>query len=709
MSFLGIAAEPVRDGFVLADIGKREWGDDLLGWEVFLEAIGVATISPSGSFGSYFPNLGQRLCAREWWTQVGKFGPRVMSYVMKRCSLEGSFLGALPVSLPSSGKESAFQRRVCLKDYFLHDVYACLGGSYLRYIKLPDAEHGNQELVRNCLASLGLQVELTLQGLLKALRMVRANGCVNIEVYADIYKAMMGFSSNEEQRKSLSQLVFVPSGFKALEECTWEEDSIQWLTKVPSLQSHYHRYGPALQRYFLEVLQMPKVHPGFRSSSLLAALRGLVEHIEKALGSRNLKENLPVTPTTASQLISSMQETVSLIYAGLAQACRRGSITSHTDVRRAFVEERLLLLPALDPPTSPDVRVGSNQRGQGPDVNRTRRQRPKRLYAKEAWWEVVPDLMESKATELSLQPLYGRIEDAEFLFLRVIGIRKVCSRVDIAHRLKASMNSIGPLSNWAEGIDITDLEELENVQTSSYFRPPDWRAPDEETQRHIQEEPPAPPFQPPPARASAHPPAWRSDAAAADAARRAEAALEAQRQRQERQRQQSVRSLHPSPQPPSPPPTTNAAPPSRTTNGHFSWREPKAAPAERRQQQKLTWSHLRARQDQGQREPTPACASLHSSPNATTSSTPKPESAPAKLTRSGTRAAWTSFSRLQAASEDRAEPTEDADVLMARLDALRQTAQKRRGELQSLRQECQQVEDTTSRYLRILQEFYDNM
>eukprot|EP00913_Durusdinium_trenchii_P014537 g13637.t1 len=59
-----------------------------------------------------------------------------MSYVMKRCSLEGSFLGALPVSLPSSGKESAFQRRVCLKDYFLHDVYACLGGSYLRYIKL---------------------------------------------------------------------------------------------------------------------------------------------------------------------------------------------------------------------------------------------------------------------------------------------------------------------------------------------------------------------------------------------------------------------------------------------------------------------------------------------------------------------------------------------------------------------------------------------
>ena len=50
-------------------------------------------------------------------------------------------------------------------------------------------------------------------------------------------------------------------------------------------------------------------------------------------------------------------------------------------------------------------------------------------------------------------------EDAEFLFLRVIGIRKVCSRVDIAHRLKASMNSIGPLSNWAEGIDITDLED----------------------------------------------------------------------------------------------------------------------------------------------------------------------------------------------------------------------------------------------------------
>ena len=145
--------------------------------------------------------------------------------------------------------------------------------------------------------------------------------------------------------------------------------------------------------------------------------------------------------------------------------------------------------------------------------------------------------------QVLLNWLHRAQEDAEFLFLRVIGIRKSCSRIDIAHRLKTSMNSPGPLSNWTEGIDITDLEdwplaielsrripysfssmknkwthrldqtvwiysetwmnteyghiglsnkchtiqELENIQTSSYFRPPDWRAPDEEERRQANE------------------------------------------------------------------------------------------------------------------------------------------------------------------------------------------------------------------------------
>ena len=168
----------------------------------------------------------------------------------------------------------------------------------------------------------------------------------------------------------------------------------------------------------------------------------------------------------------------------LAQACRKSSMTWHADVRRAFVQERLLLLPGQDSPSN-----SSNPSNPNSSNSRTsssqRAKRPKRLFAKEAWWDVEDELAESKAANLSLRPLYEGVlgvPDAEFLFLRVLGLRKRCSRADIAHRLKASMNCPGPLSNWAEGIDITDLEELEDIQTSSYFRPPDWRVPERQTQ-----------------------------------------------------------------------------------------------------------------------------------------------------------------------------------------------------------------------------------
>ena len=87
------------------------------------------------------------------------------------------------------------------------------------------------------------------------------------------------------------------------------------------------------------------------------------------------------------------------------------------------------------------------------------------------------ELKETKATNLNLCSLYGDIHDAEFLFLRVIGVRKCASRSDVVQRLRESMSCAGPLSSWTEGIDISDLEELENIQTSSYFRPADWRAP----------------------------------------------------------------------------------------------------------------------------------------------------------------------------------------------------------------------------------------
>eukprot|EP00438_Fugacium_kawagutii_P009240 Skav231851 [mRNA] locus=scaffold2307:14810:16767:+ [translate_table: standard] len=245
--------------------------------------------------------------------------------------------------------------------------------------------------------------------------------------------------------------------------------------------------------------------------------------------SRTGRQLLPGAPMTAGQL-DSMKDLVGQLYVALAQACRKSSMTWHAEVRRAFVQERLLLLPkgnaavngAVGTGNGRNVGVGTGGVGVGDGRNvgagnagnatgrsardplrsenrGNRQQRPRRLLAKEAWWDVEEDLAQMKVANLSFRPFYEDvlgISDAEFLFLRVIGLRKRCSRADIAQRLKDSMACPGPLSNWAEGIDITDLEELEDIQTSSYFRPPDWRSPQEPDEPAP---PPPPAFQPPPA------------------------------------------------------------------------------------------------------------------------------------------------------------------------------------------------------------------
>ena len=563
-SFLGIAA-----AVPLAAEITEEWGN-FLGWEAFFDAIQVVRVHPSDSFLE-IKELGERLCNGAWWSEVEKMGAGVMSYVLQRCKEASSFLSALPV------------KKVCLRDHFLYSTYSMVGGSYLPYVRLQgDAKMESGAVL--CLRELGVQVDLDLKGLLKALKCL--NNCSSIEVYADLYKEIAAAHADrvsEEDRKVLSQMVYVNS-LRSVEDCTWHEDpsepGIQWLTEVPSLKQHYHRYGPLVERYFLEVLQMPEPHPGFCPGSLLTALRNLVKHVE-------------------AKTVRELSDLLFQTYSHLAQACRRGSMTWHADVRRAFLQERLLLLPLT---------------------------KPKRLFSKEAWWDVEPDLAESKASNFSLKKFYEKVGDSEFLFLRVIGLRRSCSRIDISHRLKASMSSPGRLSNWTEGIDITDLEDLEDVQTSSYFRPPGWR-PSEEGQE---------------------------DAEAAAEAR--EAQLRAAQARSAQARAAEARAAE-----------------ARAAEARAAQaRAAEACPAE-----------------------------------------PATEAAEARAAAPRERFAWRREARGPAASlrSKRISPrdAESSDSLLAQLSVLQQTAQQKRGEAMNLRQECRHVEDTTERYLRILQDFYDNM
>lgn len=572
-SFLGIAA-----AVPLAAEITEEWGA-LLGWEAFFDAIGVVRVHPSDSFLE-LKELGERLCNGAWWGEVEKMGTQVMAYVLQRCKEASNFLSALPV------------KKICVREHFLYSSYSMVGGSYLPYVRLQGDAKMESGAV-SCLRELGVQVDLNLKGLLKALKCLK--NCSSIEVYADLYKeiaAAHAHSVNEEDRKLLSQLVYVNS-LRSVEECTWHEDpsepGIQWLTEVPSLKQHYHRYGPLVERYFLDVLQMPEPHPGFCPGSLLTALRNLVKHVE-------------------AKTVRELSDLLFQTYTHLAQACRRGSMTWHADVRRAFLQERLLLLPLT---------------------------KPKRLFSKEAWWDVEPELADSKASNFSFKKFYEKVGDSEFLFLRVIGLRRSCSRIDISHRLKASMSSPGRLSNWTEGIDITDLEDLEDVQTSSYFRPPDWR-PSEEGQG--------------------------PDADAAAEAR--EAQVRAAQAREA---------------------------------------EARAAEARAAQARAAQARAAQARAAQARAEEGPATDARSTEARAAAPRAPGPRE----------RFAWRREAAGPAASvrSKRISPrdAESSESLLAQLTVLQQTAQQKRGEAMNLRQECRHVEDTAERYLRILQDFYDNM
>ena len=90
-SYLGFTcADESRplDAAVVQDIfSQKTWGEDALGWEAFLQAIGVQNFQPAEAehTSDLASRLGASLCAQEWWSGLLKRGLRAQAYVSRRC------------------------------------------------------------------------------------------------------------------------------------------------------------------------------------------------------------------------------------------------------------------------------------------------------------------------------------------------------------------------------------------------------------------------------------------------------------------------------------------------------------------------------------------------------------------------------------------------------------------------------------------------
>ena len=110
-SYLGVVgaqehspSEPI----IVQDIfSQKVWGEDNLGWEAFLDAIGVREFARLTALEPQLEDLTQRLgaslCRQDWWTNVLKRGLRVQAYVLRRCQqakdVDLQWLRTLPVSV----------------------------------------------------------------------------------------------------------------------------------------------------------------------------------------------------------------------------------------------------------------------------------------------------------------------------------------------------------------------------------------------------------------------------------------------------------------------------------------------------------------------------------------------------------------------------------------------------------------------------------
>ncbi|CAK9087355.1 Protein NO VEIN (Protein EMBRYO DEFECTIVE 2597) [Durusdinium trenchii] len=394
-----------------------------------------------------------QLVSAEWWRRLC---PQSFDYLLKRLKeVDSSWLRSTACGTPPRP----------LAEYLIQgSELAQLCGPFLPVAALPETRSRE---VRQCLSQLGLLGDVTPKNLLRCLEAIAQN-CQDVALYVALYQRLALYDL-EEHLPALSQLIFVPGhGILTSEKCAWRDSPLMQLAEVPALSAHYERHGPRMEAYFLRLV---KLHFSFSPPHLLHALRRLVERV-----------NSGDSAVPGQTGLDGLLETATGIYSQLAIYLKDHQ-SEATFVLRSFRNERLVLLR----PTSNGL--------------------PKRLMAEECWWQVGAELAEVESVQkLALCRFYS--SDLQPFFL-AIGVHEAISRAALRKLLQRPAELT--MSKWS-GLDVSEIEDLGLLQTSSHFRPPDWHAPDASPEPS-EEEPPgtsaSPPFQPP-RRSDPHVPAMRT-------------------------------------------------------------------------------------------------------------------------------------------------------------------------------------------------------
>lgn len=397
--------------------------DWTIGWEVFLSALGCASIDPIGMAGECSLEatlkLGGVLSSGAFWRQAAE-SDSTMAYLnaalgdganaQRRC-----WLRRLPVRFK--------EETIALEDLFVHQIFHRLAGNHVPYLEGAPTNPRVFALLRG----LGVAAEVTTNTLLKCLRWARSHGIEDVGLAADIYVQLdqLGYCGpgNEE-------LILVPNrGYMHAEDCAWQAFRLALLQRccrLEALVEHYSRFGSNV----CNTLQLWVQESANRNAGELCdALLQVIKCAKADPGNPHRpvgKES--VQPDEAVKgLFSAAKE----VTEALSQICvGDGAVVARATVFDYFIQHRMIAVG------SPDCLL---------------------LHMGEAYWSVAPELQRGPCAAWALELHYGGAEHVRQFFTEVLSVRRVLTQEDVERSMSKPPGT--PSVDGLFGTDGASLQE----------------------------------------------------------------------------------------------------------------------------------------------------------------------------------------------------------------------------------------------------------